>query len=633
MACKYPAPGHRRALSCIHPSRFRWVVCQLDMLRRCFPPSLRDALKELPETLDETYERILLGIDKEKREYAYRLLQCLVVAVRPFRVQELAGVLAMRFDSGRLPHYHVDWLQEDSHGAVLSACSSLVSVVNVDGLSIVQFAHFSVKEFLTSDRLAEAPVNLSRYHIKSLSAHTIIAQASLGVLLHLDDSIDKKIIVDFPLSIYAAQHWVDHGRFEGVSLSIQDAIERLFDADNPSFATWCWIYDIDYPFKEHMFTPHPTRPEAVPLYYATLCGFRVVVEHLLATRPGDINSRGGNHTTTLQAALAKGNFEIATLLLEHDAEVDTLDHDGLGPLHIASREGQCDNVKFLLEHHADVNMEDKDGMTPLEGASCAGELEVVGILLGHGAIVDHRGKEGWTPLFGASRYGHLDVMQLLIQNGAAVDSRLDNGWTPIYAASGYGRLDVARLLIQSGAAVDSLQNDDRIPLYAASRYGHLDVVQLLTQSGAAVDSRRNDGLTSLHVASRYGQLDTVRSLTQSGATVDCRENNGWTPLMFASRRGHLDVTLELLNQNADPNAQNSDLCTSLHLASVYGELSIATLLINCRAEIDKQTNAGKTPLNEASGHGHFEIVRLLLKNDSNPNSQDVKGWTDRKSVV
>ncbi|KAF8466779.1 hypothetical protein DFH94DRAFT_780093, partial [Russula ochroleuca] len=38
--------------------RFRWVFCQLETLRHCLPPSVRGILAELPETLDETYERI-----------------------------------------------------------------------------------------------------------------------------------------------------------------------------------------------------------------------------------------------------------------------------------------------------------------------------------------------------------------------------------------------------------------------------------------------------------------------------------------------------------------------------------------------------------------------------------------------
>ena len=40
-------------------NRFRWVSCQFDALRRSLPPSVSRVLKELPETLDETYERIL----------------------------------------------------------------------------------------------------------------------------------------------------------------------------------------------------------------------------------------------------------------------------------------------------------------------------------------------------------------------------------------------------------------------------------------------------------------------------------------------------------------------------------------------------------------------------------------------
>ena len=50
-------------------------------------------------TLDETYERILLGIDREKREHAIRLLQCLAFSRRPLRAKELAEVLAVRFDT------------------------------------------------------------------------------------------------------------------------------------------------------------------------------------------------------------------------------------------------------------------------------------------------------------------------------------------------------------------------------------------------------------------------------------------------------------------------------------------------------------------------------------------------------
>jgi len=78
-------------------NRFRWVFCQLEALRHCLAPRVHHMLKELPETLDETYERILRDINKANWDHAHRLLQCLTVAVRPLRVAELAEVLAIDF--------------------------------------------------------------------------------------------------------------------------------------------------------------------------------------------------------------------------------------------------------------------------------------------------------------------------------------------------------------------------------------------------------------------------------------------------------------------------------------------------------------------------------------------------------
>lgn len=82
-----------------------------------------------------------------------RLFQCLAVSVRPLRVEELAEIIAIRFEEGALPEYNMDRYLEDSEEAVLTGCSSLITIVDVDGSLVVQFSHFSVKEFLTSDRV------------------------------------------------------------------------------------------------------------------------------------------------------------------------------------------------------------------------------------------------------------------------------------------------------------------------------------------------------------------------------------------------------------------------------------------------------------------------------------------------
>jgi hypothetical protein len=90
----------------------------------------------------------------------------------PLRVEELADVLAVRFDSDTTADLVTDWRPDDTDDAILSACSSLIAVVEVDASPIVQFGHFSVKEYLTSNRLAMAQaMSVSRYHIPAEPGH------------------------------------------------------------------------------------------------------------------------------------------------------------------------------------------------------------------------------------------------------------------------------------------------------------------------------------------------------------------------------------------------------------------------------------------------------------------------------
>ena len=80
------------------------------------------------------------------------------VAVRPLQLEELAEVLAFDFDAapGGIPKLNADWHREDQEQAVLSTCSSFITVVRDGESHVIQFSHFSVKEFLMSDCLAAA---------------------------------------------------------------------------------------------------------------------------------------------------------------------------------------------------------------------------------------------------------------------------------------------------------------------------------------------------------------------------------------------------------------------------------------------------------------------------------------------
>ena len=459
------------------PNRFRWVFCQLEALRHCLPPSVRQMLNELPETLDETYERLLREINKAKREHAHRLLQCLTVAVRPLRIAELAEVLAVDFEatsSGESPKLNLEWRWEDQKQAVLSTCSSLITVTDEDGDRIIQFSHFSVKEFLTSDRLAGASADISRFYIRLGPAHTILTKACLGTLLCLDDQVDEYNVEDrFPLARYAAEHWANHAQFEGVSSQVREGMEVLFNPDQLYFPAWIRMHDIDVGPDEDSaffwFTPFfRDKIAAAPLYYAALIGLHNVAEHLIHNFSQQLNARGGYYVSPLGAALGIGNFEMAQLLYQRGADLDVL---GLGTwtlLHAMSAKGRIDIAQWLLTRGANPNVSSDSRGTPLHIAASCGHLEVVRILLKHNADNNRRDDDGRIPLHRASWGGHLDIARLLLEHGADVNAREKDDSTSLHLASKEGRLEIARLLIEHGANVGAKDKKRQTPFQVAA---------------------------------------------------------------------------------------------------------------------------------------------------------------------
>ena len=469
--------------------RFRWVYCQLDTLRRCMPSSLRKALNELPTMLDDTYERALEWVPKEKRQHAHRLFQCLVAAIRPLSVEELAEIFAIEFDPKAAPKLLEGWRPDNPEEAVLSACSTLITIIEGDGSRIVQFSHFSVKEFLTSDRLQSSEVrDIRQYHIPLDAAHTVLARACLTVLLQLDENVDKKCLARFPLVSYAAEHWVTHVKFENVASRLQDIMERLFNPKMPYLSAWVWVHDVDLRWARiaiNDLPENPSPPKATALYYAALCGFSVLANYLIVTHTEDVNAKCGSHGTPLLAALRGDHLQVARVLIENGANVNLEDDHGKTPLVAAyHRNDDVEAMRLLLKHSATADVRyDQFGLISHD-ASYFGCVAVIELLLQHNADVNAGGVDNWTPLFWASVGGCVQVVQLLLEHGADINAQSIIGATSLSGASLNGHLDVVRVLLEHGADVHIQRVDNGTPFQVATSEGHTEIAKLLLEYGA-----------------------------------------------------------------------------------------------------------------------------------------------------
>ena len=612
------------------------------MLRNCLPQNVRRVLTELPASLDETYERMLREILKANPDQAHRLLQCLTVATRPLSVDELAEVLALDFGAkDGIPVLNKDWLWDDEQHGVLSTCSSLIVVVEgyVDDSKtrVVQFAHFSVKEFLTSDRLATLKTDISRFHIRLEPAHTVLTQACLANLLHSDCNYEAKNRA--PLSGYAARHWVDHAQFKNVSLCVEDGMRRLFDPAKPYFTAWLNLYNLDhgwgaftcgysearFPYLPLTLTSLGEADAPLCLYYAALCGFRDLTKHLIAEYPQHLNAEVGRNRSPLAAASHNRHIQVAKLLHQHGAVLPT-GYSGYTLLHAASSDGSMNVVQWLLDIGADVNVQGDDHKTPLHLAAANGRLEVVQTLLGHSVDVNDAAAWGkYTPLHEASLGGHLDVVRLLIQNGADASTDLQKLFL---LASKSKSAETVQFFIQLGADVNARDERYLTPLHLASFVGSDDTVRILIEHGADVNTRDESHRTPLHVASSQGHDDVVQLLIELGADVHARDQNESTNLHMVSSSKDFPWLYSattlcscarlLIEHGANVNAYDRNHKTPLHLAVSFSDdfddpnADFLRLLLENGAHVDVEDDNGLTPFQIATSEGYHEIAQLLI---------------------
>src|SRR5271154_6015992 len=210
--------------------RFRWAVCQLDALTKCLNlRKLREAMADLPNTLNGTYDRILCDIDKKYSQDALKILQWLVYSLRPLRIEEVVDIIAVDINDDL--KFDLDRRLPDPRD-ILTICSSLVTTAvetikqpsgSIAG-DYVRLAHFSVKEYLVSKRIQDGPA--AQFSIQEIPANASIAEICVAYLLQFDkpDALTDQTVKEFPLARYAARFWTQHAQIAGEN---QDAMHSL----------------------------------------------------------------------------------------------------------------------------------------------------------------------------------------------------------------------------------------------------------------------------------------------------------------------------------------------------------------------------------------------------------------------
>ena len=474
---------------------------------------LREALASLPKTLDDTYARILCNIPEKRSQCVIKLLQWLVYSARPLQIKEIAEVVAevIAVDAEGHPRFNPDrrFLEPED---IERICSSLVTIAGAE----IRLAHFSVEEYLVSERIQNGPAR--QYSIQKIPTHTSIAEICLAYLLQFDKAncLTRDTTEKYPLARYAAKYWTQHARAaEGDAEAMHQLIIQFFWSKRDAYVNWVQLFDLDRPWQEPEITEE-WKKVASPLYYASLAGLIKSVR-LLLEKGADINAQGGNYGNALQAASMGGYDQIVQRLLEQGADVNAQGGYSGNALQAASRGGYDQIVQRLLEQGADVNAQGEYYGNALQAASAEGHDQIVQRLLEQGADVNAQGGSFGNALQAASRGGYDQIVERLLEQGADVNAQGGFYGNALQAASRGGYDQIVERFLGQGADVNAQGGFYGNALQAASRRGYDQIVERLLEQGADVNAQGGYCGNALHAASRRGYDQIVQRLLERGA--------------------------------------------------------------------------------------------------------------------
>ncbi|KAJ5311653.1 hypothetical protein N7476_007513 [Penicillium atrosanguineum] len=652
------------------------------------PGEVKDALKDLPKELDDTYNEAMMRIKdlpSSRKEVAMEFLRWVVFAERPLEVHEIEHAIAVSDDDHDIDPDNVIRAQ-----VLASMCEG---IVRFDESDCVRLVHFSAKNFF------------SKYHEKWFPDGSVKLTSTCLSYLQFDpfsqgpctgpsESTDFDARLEqYPFLEYAAEFWGKHllktpqdGFFSSARRLLTDPAyfsaisQALWYVDNEDSTSWAG------------------KDGSTPLHLATHFGLNKLVVELLESGI-DPNTRDVNGVTPLALACIRGVADVAETLIKAGANVNSVDNVGGTPLYGAARHDQEDLVKLLLQQDTTEVNSTVYEYTPLMMAALNGYIgivkaflpiarleintgsaerkytalmvaalydqpESIEALFTHPDIDINRQDEGGsTALILAANDGYRRVVEILLDKGVDTEvMQVGSLGTALNRAVDNNQIAAVELLLARGANVHHTDVFKRGMLHSAAINGQYEVLEVLLKFDKTLDVNMQDvnGKTTLHDAARNGSVLTVQVLLEYGGDPTIKDNYGRTPIYVAREMSHTilvdmlrearrakaenrearDVPGPLLERTATGSAIQSprrtdtemSVNTPLAIWSLASSESIDELRSRLITATPEEINArdpdiGDSALHYSATNDNPDIARLLIEHGANMNLPNNYGRT------
>ena len=348
---------------------------------------------------------------------------------------------------------------------------------------------------------------------------------------------------------------------------------RLVYAREHGFETWD-----DLANRVSLLASKPAKRATEPFmaaFSALQSGDTASFQSLLRATPRLSSERGTNGNTLLNLAVScackadwKGGISPIEVLLEAGADVNEGNDRGWTPLHAAAYANNLEIASLLIE---------KGAMLDSEAHGAGGTPLVAALFWGHREVADLLGRHSLAP------------NNLRVAAGLGVPELVDACFNPdgaltpeACAARGFYRPHSGFPDWQPSTDPQQVLDE---ALVWASKSGRLSVLERLVRAGACLNADPYRGTPLIWAAVR-NRTETVAWLLDRGANINQKatfggltHGQGITALHMAAQNGHMSVVKLLLERGADRSIQD-DLygSTAKSAAAYFGQNEVRDFL-------------------------------------------------------
>lgn len=341
------------------------------------------------------------------------------------------------------------------------------------------------------------------------------------------------------------------------------------------------------------------------------------VDELLKGIDYSIQDRNGN--TAFHIICEHGTAEMVKRVLV-DTGPDIL-HDqpnnrGQPPLHMALRNTHPEQIaEILIQAGANIDTVDHQNRSALYIACMQGNLSFIKCLLKYGASSNSKARSSESLLHIAGKYNHPDVIKYLVAEGADIDATTSRRITPLMTACIAGSADAVEQILKAGANIGVASRQDLTPMHLACEHDNVAIIQHLIKAGADLNAEDREGKTPLVVACQRGNIKQVEFLLQLHA-----DTRGLLNACDSTNQEMVSLILKSFKDRAVKDAALWEACKE-------GEVKALRLLLQHGASVAIQDDDLNTPLHLAAHSGNPETTALLLENGAQSYAQNLNSQT------